>query len=418
MWNSRTEMLVGREDVTQYLKNNNIPIDETEFEQFLSLTEFDDLLVESNMPHSNIAEYNQYGFPQFVFNTPLRVDLLLTEKCNLRCIHCFQGSSPISSSEHLNIDILVKLCDEIERLNIQTLKITGGEPLLYPNINELLNALSQKRYCKNILSNGLLITDEMIQVVKNGNFRFTISLDGVTQKQHEFLRGKNTFGKTVKNIKRLRQNNINVSIATTLHKNNFQDVGKIITYVKNEFAPELHHISFLSMIGRGIKLNKFCLSENDIHFVTETAKTAAMELNCVNKINMDTIGYTEPQEKTDLSGYTKPQEKTDKTILCIAGTELMAIGPDFGIYPCIHAIGKKEFKMGVFGKEELIDVWRKESWASFRGETTLDDLPECSLCRFRDGCGLIDCRLKPVAQGKDFFSAVSYCKKNLYNPRS
>lgn len=391
---------ISKGDVYTYLKNKGVNFSIDKFDVLLQKPDFSNLLVFSDQPNSLIEEIDLYDFPSFVENSPSRVDLVLTEKCNLQCKHCFQESSPLNPMDFSPINALISLCDELEGLNIQALKITGGEPLIYPHINELLSHLANKNYAKIILSNGILINDTLIDIVKEKNFRFTISLDGESEKSHEFLRGKNTFHKTIKSLKKLSKYKIPFSITTTVHKYNYSEVRKICEFTHTELGVKKHGINIMLPMGRGNKNNSLCLTIEESNFVkNEIAKLSS-------KFGKEFNIYINDDSELLTTGSA-----TSK-VRCNAGTKLIALSPQLGVYPCVYGIGVDEFEMGKVGKEKLIDIWRKNSWSAFRGGVNLDNLPECRSCSFKNKCGLKNCRLKPISQGKDFFAAVSYCKKN------
>lgn len=396
--------VLGKKEVYNYLKQNKIDFYIDDFEKLLNKPDLIDLLVESNYPYSKGEDNGRdSSLPSFVKNTPSRIDLLLTERCNLKCKHCFQESSPCSEKDFASSDKLIKLFDEFEELNIQALKISGGEPLLHPEIEILFEYLSRKKYAKVILSNGILITDRILEIVKGKNFIFTISLDGNTEATHEFLRGKNTFQKTIKVLKKLSQHNIPFSITTTVNKFTYKNIRDICLYVNSEFKIRKHGINLLLPIGRGSDSNSLCLTEQEVKFV----KKEVSELN-------DLIGDSGNIYVNDDSELYNIESNCDK-IYCSAGTNIVALSPQLSVYPCVYGIGKEDYEMGQIGEEKLIDIWRKSDWYPFRGKVKLEDLSACSSCEFNSRCGLKDCRLKPVSQGESFFSAVSYCKKNRTN---
>lgn len=69
-------------------------------------------------------------------------------------------------------------------------------------------------------------------------------------------------------------------------------------------------------------------------------------------------------------------------------------------------------KEGNLYQEKLLDIWRSPKWNRFRGGTKLADIPTCRVCKNNSKCGLKNCRLKAVYEGKSFYSNVSYCKSD------
>lgn len=387
---------VEKKEVYDYFLENAIKVNIEKFESFIAQEEFSDLLVYSEIPYTSIMEYSLFEFPSFVKNTPKRVELIITEKCNLECKHCFQGSSPLKEANFPSLEKLKLLCDELDRLDVTNLKISGGEPLIYPQIDLFLEYLSKKRFQKSILTNALLLNDKLIDIVRGNNFRFGISLDGATKENHEFLRGKNTFDRTINNILKLRKNNIYFSITSTIYKNNIDEVSEICDLVFKKLNARVLNLNVLMPLGRGQSNYDLSASLNDIQSLKET-------INHLRKL------YPDKVIDIDNSYEVLDYEVNNDIIYCAAGTEFFAINSFLDVYPCTYGFGKNQFKMGEFNNENLIDIWRNSNWNIFRGETKLKDLKVCPSCKFKNHCLNKSCRLKPVYQGKDFYSPIEHC---------
>lgn len=383
--------------VYEYLKNNGIDIDILKIEKIFNKIEFSDLLEESNLPNSNSKDVIIEGLPSFVNYTPQRIDLVLTEKCNLQCKHCFQESTPFNPFDFSPIEKLIAFCDEIEELNIKSLKITGGEPLVYPDIKKLLQHLVQKKYQKSILTNAILLDSDIIDIVKGHNFRFGISLDGSKSEIHEFLRGKNTFDRAVKNIMNLQKNGIYFSLNTTLHSFNYMDIEKIFDLGFRKLEAHNININIIFPLGRGSENNELCLSKEKIFYIK-------------NKLSELRELYPEKIIRLNDAEETLSYEDNTDLIYCSGGTKTLCINPQLEVYPCSYAFGMDEFKMGVVGNERIIDIWQNSKWNIFRGETKLKDLKSCHSCAFNKKCAYRNCRIKPIYQGLDFYSSITYCK--------
>ena len=76
---------------------------------------------------------------QKFLSAPTNVFFELTNVCNLRCSHCFNGE--IKSNENLDVNEWKQIIDQISNMKVFYVKITGGEPFLYPGLFELLEYL-------------------------------------------------------------------------------------------------------------------------------------------------------------------------------------------------------------------------------------------------------------------------------------
>ncbi|MFL6123182.1 radical SAM protein [Actinophytocola sp.] len=141
---------------------------------------------------------------------PREVSLQLTYRCNLRCEHCFQWSdqgffqdfSKEKQRTELDLGIVEKVLRSTEETNAKVF-LWGGEPLMYTRFAELADLLAGTRRVVNICTNALLIERNMDHLLKIGSgLRFLVSLDGLGA-DHEALRGKGTFPRTIRNVQAL-----------------------------------------------------------------------------------------------------------------------------------------------------------------------------------------------------------------------
>jgi len=113
----------------------------------------------------------------------------VTGNCNLHCRHCYM-ESPAGRYGELSFDEMTRLVGQFERANVLQVSLTGGEPFLRKDINEIIDLLAERSIClTRIYSNGLLITDEHLAEIKKNGFTpsFQISFDGVGT--HDYMRG-------------------------------------------------------------------------------------------------------------------------------------------------------------------------------------------------------------------------------------
>ena len=76
---------------------------------------------------------------------------------------------------------------------VLTIKITGGEALMYPKIKELLEAFARKRFETIILTNAMKLSKELCDIIARGKMKLGISLDGHIACEHDYIRGDGAF---------------------------------------------------------------------------------------------------------------------------------------------------------------------------------------------------------------------------------
>ncbi len=186
-------------------------------------------------------------FPIPFLSAPSSVDIFITSKCNLKCVHCFSATK---DSVDLSLEDLKSIFDQLEKMGVLEVRINGGEPLLHPSIGKILQMLEYRRFRKVILTNGTLLSDEIAKQLKKSNITPTVSLDDSDAHGHDLFRGvEGTFEKTLAGLKTLQKNKVQYGINCCLHAKNLNKIENIVNLVADQRA---YRIAFLDLkpLGR------------------------------------------------------------------------------------------------------------------------------------------------------------------------
>lgn len=150
-----------------------------------------------------------------IFNKrkPLVAYLLLTDRCNLRCRYCFVDCS--QKKDELTFEEWKNVINQIYKKGCRMICLMGGEPLLYPQIGEIIDHIKKKNIICEMTTNGALLPQK-INIIKKLD-SIMISLDG-DEKANDANRGKGSYQKAIKAIKITREHNIPVRINAVLTK--------------------------------------------------------------------------------------------------------------------------------------------------------------------------------------------------------
>lgn len=149
------------------------------------------------------------------------LELQITRKCNLQCRHCYIGPS---ETVELPLKKIQDILTEFEEMQGLRLLITGGEPLLHRQFQEINNILPDYAFRKILFTNGLLLKKEILKTLKVDEIQ--ISVDGL-ESGHEALRGEGTFKKTMSAIETAIHAGFAVSISTMVHSKNLDDFDEM-----------------------------------------------------------------------------------------------------------------------------------------------------------------------------------------------
>lgn len=155
------------------------------------------------------------------------LELQITDRCNLKCRHCYIGK-PLNNE--LSVDNIRKILAEFEDMQGLRLLITGGEPLIHRDFEEINKMLPYFAFRKILFTNGLLLNRELIERLNVHEIQF--SVDGL-EHGHEAVRGKGTYNAVIRRIEDVLAKGIAVSVATMIHKENIDEFDEMEKLFRN-----------------------------------------------------------------------------------------------------------------------------------------------------------------------------------------
>lgn len=168
------------------------------------------------LSRGGIPEWMDYENIQY----PISIEVELTKRCNWNCKFCYnvwKYSKKTSEYVDLPLDVYKKIVDESVDNGCTLIRLSGGEPTLHPNFEEIIRYTSQKELRIALFTNASLISERNIKLLSENNIEtILISLHG-TEKVHNAITGtQNSYTNTLKKINQLIENNISVSVETIL----------------------------------------------------------------------------------------------------------------------------------------------------------------------------------------------------------
>jgi len=140
--------------------------------------------------------------------------IFLTYDCNLKCSHCFLFNRPKVGTP-LQTNQWKKILFDFANNDGKHITFSGGEPTLHNSFFDILSYAHNLGLTVTVLTNGTNISQDLINTYSLYVDELQVSLDGPNKVSHEMVRGKNTFFKTLSNIKTFLHHGINVTLAMT-----------------------------------------------------------------------------------------------------------------------------------------------------------------------------------------------------------
>lgn len=351
---------------------------------------------------------------------PYTISWNLTQRCNLRCAHCYLSAFPgADASRELSTEECFRVVDEIAAVNPDVLLIlTGGEPLLRPDLFDLGSYASLKGFTVVLGTNGVLLGERQARLMRqNGIEGASISLDSTVPAQHDaFHHLEGAWRRAVRAIQVLRAEGLPFSLHMSVSDWNVDEVPAMIDLARVLGARVLNFF-FLVRTGRGERLTEITLEQYE-RILTYLARVQGVGASPGD----DSTG---PEARWSLA-VARPDEllirakcaphfrrilytlDPDSPLLknfaegsCPAGKQYCRIMPDGTVTPCPYMpVPAGNLRRLPFG-----DIWRgAKVFADLR------DLPlggRCGTCEFSRLCG--GCRCRAYVISGDYLAEDPAC---------
>jgi sulfatase maturation enzyme AslB (radical SAM superfamily) len=179
----------------------------------------------------------------------------ITRSCNLSCVHCRAAAEFGHYHGELSLDQIKATIDDIVTISNPIIILTGGEPLMRPDIWEIVDYAQEKGAMPVIGTNATLITEEIAQQMHDhGIPRISVSVDFPTAAEHDdFRQQEGCFDATIEGIKMAKRHGVGVQINTTVTTRNADKIEQIHDLAE-ELGVDAFHIFMLVPTGRGSEL--------------------------------------------------------------------------------------------------------------------------------------------------------------------
>jgi radical SAM protein with 4Fe4S-binding SPASM domain len=174
-----------------------------------------------------------------------------TKTCNLKCVHCYADAEIRKFNGELSTEEAKRMIEDLASFNVPALLISGGEPLVRPDIFDLAEYATSLGVRVTFSTNGTLIDEKKAaRLAKIGVTYVGISIDG-GEERHDHFRGKaGAFKESIRGIRNCRAAGIRVGIRFTVTQENLPELGSIFRLVEDEDIGRLC-IYHLVYAGRG-----------------------------------------------------------------------------------------------------------------------------------------------------------------------
>jgi len=317
----------------------------------------------------------------------------ITERCNLRCKHCYiddHYSDELNTNEV--IGIITHLARSLKQWGVTgSVSLTGGEPFLRSDLKEIVRSFRKYEQFKDILvmTNGTLILDSDIKFLLENDCSIQVSIDGLIKKQHDEIRGKGNFNKTLLTLRRLSKYGVYTTVHFVVHKSNYPaSIDQIAAFLAILQAVAVKEVTFsrLVPIGRGKQMRELLLLPKEV------------------KMLFQWLIEVSPRFPTLYLNTSRPLWAGLKNCAggaCSAGFNACTILPNGDVLPC----RRLPIVLGNLKKQSFFEIWYNSD--ILRRLRERRKIEVCGECKLLDRCA--GCRAIAYAVYGDFMARDPQC---------
>lgn len=330
----------------------------------------------------------------------------LTDRCNLKCIHCY-AESGAKKKDGLDSGKIHNLIDELVSLGGRAVTISGGEPLLRADWFDIL-----KHACENLRAtlntNGTMINEENASLLATITPYIQISLDGPNAEVHDHVRGRGTFDATLKGIRLLQEAGLGerLIVSMTLMKQNIPRAPEMLPFVQELGVPK---VRFLPLHSQGRARSSWSILD----------ATADQYLDWYDHVYYEWETDAPTVEVSGgLTGFLLYMPAEEGERWCGIGNRVV-IDTQGDVYPC-SLLMDEQFLIGNVKSMSLEDIERSEKLSRLTAlcVSRMEKVAACKRCEWRGLCQSACPALVFLEKGT-FLTADEYCgfRRRLYNDK-
>jgi radical SAM protein with 4Fe4S-binding SPASM domain len=333
---------------------------------------------------------------------PFYIQWHITNLCNLRCRHCYQDD--FSKKSDLDWPGLKRVSDNFlttlrEWDKTACIHLTGGEPLLKPELFPLLSDLNQQSMVEElgIITNGLLVDREMVRRLSGFSKlkKMKVSLDGANAEINDSIRSRGTFKKVMHNLSLIKEaGRFEILFMFTVMKTNFNSLPSLLKLCQDLSLNGLIIERFIPL-GRGKGMMGEVLSKK------EWKETIGMLL--------DFFSIEGENSFLPFQAFQVSFDKEEPELLgapCIIGTDGLCIMPEGNVFPC----RRFPISIGNLLETPLKKIWEESDLLEeLRKKENLKG--KCRRCEMRDCRG---CRSLALALSGDYLEEDPHCWSRVF----
>ena len=334
----------------------------------------------------------------------------ITRLCNLKCTHCYLPAGFVDTDEfphgyyreaELSQAQCFRIIDEIAEINPNILLIlTGGEPLLRPDILEISKYAADTGFLVVMGTNGVLLNNEVVEKMqRHGVTGAGLSIDSIQPTNHDKFRGmEGAWKATMNGVEALKRAKLDFLVQTSVTQWNYDEIPQIVEFAY-QLGAKVLNLYFLVRTGRGKTVMALSAAQYEkmleTMFQLQSDYSGKMLIAAKCAPHYKRVIYEQQSDSAFLQGYPSGT--------CPCGIYYCRISPEGELTPCPYL----PVSVGNLKQESFVKLWNEaEAFQKLRNRNLLEG--KCGVCEFREVCG--GCRARAYADTGNYLAADASCE--------
>lgn len=299
----------------------------------------------------------------------------ITGQCMMNCVHC-SSSSTINNPSKISLPKFRELLQEAKQLGTHVLEISGGEPLLHPDISFFIQEAARdfkvRLYTSGFLGKSITgISKEQLLQFKALNLdRIIFNLEGSTSEIHERVtRAKGSYASVINSIRNAKAAGLWVGVHFVPMRLNFYDFRAVAELCKELYVDEVAVLRFVSQ-GRG-KKNKHRLELSQTEF--------NQFINEVVAVRREVGRFLQVRTGCPMN-FCSMVDKTITPVQCKAGISTLLISYDGSAVPCPAFKHAEQFSLANIYENSLEAIWHHSAELQLLRDLKVENVSGCNSC--------------------------------------
>jgi MoaA/NifB/PqqE/SkfB family radical SAM enzyme len=349
-----------------------------------------------------IPQYlTSYNFLQGKAFNPVKVTFELTYACNLRCQMC-----PIVNAEgtkitkeqrekELSTREITDLLGILKKLGVKVILLTGGEPFIRKDIDELVHTIKQKGFECWILSNGYFLNEKHASaLVGSGVDLISFSMDGPQEIHNEIRGAKDSFQKICESVRliedekrRLKKNTPRIFLNCTISALNQGSISQVVDSAHHLGVKAVNYLWLYYTNENNVTATKNVMKVGELKPENQVLSEAIRQVNSATLIEQVALSRAKGKEYGIQVGFNPPlrddeiekrfyDENFSFSSKCFYPWFQTRLDPYGNVYPC-----SLDVSMGNVREKSFPEIWNGSRYVNFRKQLrSFRLLPKCIKC--------------------------------------